>query len=142
MNINYTSLTDGPKDDAAITGQTSSAANGVDNHGLHPDLVRPQISVLRPNTMVVTATTPFTLAKRSVFLRHFAKELENANGLSTINTMVQLCSRTMSLHHDKDSRKQAPTTYDVLRQPLILPRSLAYDKKRVQDSKQSGKHHY
>lgn len=142
MDVKYRSL-DGPKNDAGVFsgGEVpDSQGHEADNPGPHPQLLAPHITVLRPNTMVVTATTEYTVAKRDVFLRHFAKELENADGMTTINTMVQLSSRAMSLHHDEDSRKQAPTTYDVLRQPVVLPRSVALDTKRVQDpQQQSGK---
>lgn len=146
INIPYRSLVDGPQKDSIPPNQnavgTNNPANVEDNHGLHPDLLKSHISVLRPNTMVVTATTEFTVAKRSVFLRHFAKELENANGQETINSMVQLCSRTMSLHHDEDSRRQAPTTYDLLRQPVYLPRSVALDKKRIEDTRKKSEYIY
>ena len=92
------------------------------------------ISVLRPNTMVVTATAEYHKATRKIFLTHFAHQLEYADGMKTINSMVQLCSKSMSLHTDEDSRRQAPLTHDLLRQPLILPLAAAFDRKQVVES--------
>ena len=79
------------------------------------------IRFYRPNTMVVMATTEYTSAKRIVFFKHLAIELEFADGRTTLNSMIQQCSRSMSLSEDEECRRQAPLTYDLFRQTLILP---------------------
>ena len=97
------------------------------------------INFRRPNTLVVMATTEYSWAHRGVFFKHLAQELEYSDGISTINSMVQQCSKTMSLDEDEESRRQSPVMYDRLRQPLILPRAKAFDDKQLQDPRnQSG----
>lgn len=81
------------------------------------------IRFYRPNTMVVLATTEFTSAKREIFFKHLASQFEFANGVTTINSMVQQSSKWMSLDEDEESRRQAPLTYDLMRQTLILPKA-------------------
>lgn len=95
------------------------------------------ISIDRANTLVVTATAESYYATRKYFFKYMARQLEQSDGITTINSMVQLCSKAMSMHMDGDCRRQAPLTYDLLRQPLILPRAAADDWKQIQDTGQS-----
>ena len=94
------------------------------------------ITVTRENTMVVTASAAYHPAVRKYFFKYFAQQLEQSDGLTTLCAMVQLSSKAMSLHDDARVRRQAPTVSSVLRQPLILPRAAAFDKKKVQQYKQ------
>lgn len=89
--------------------------------------------------MLVAATAESYYATRSYFLKHMAKLLEDVDGETTFNRIVQLCSRDMSLHPEEECRKQAPATYELLRQPLVLPRSAAYQKKQVEKASEPGK---
>lgn len=128
ISINYkSSMPDSPDSDAGPHGQPpgNSTWDVVPYmHGIH-------ISVLRPNTIVITATAEYHKATRKIFMSHFASQMERSDGVKTINSMVQLCSKTMSLDTDVDSRRQAPLTYDLLRQPLILPLAAAYDRMKL-----------
>lgn len=127
---------DSPNQDAETGGNLSPGASTWEvvpyMYGLH-------ISVLRPNTMVVTATAEYHTATRQIFLTHFSRQLEYADGVTTVNSMVQLCSKSMSLHTDVNSRRQAPLTYDLLRQPLVLPIAAAFEKKKLEPLHRSGR---
>lgn len=97
------------------------------------------ISVMRANTMVVTSAAAFHSAARIYFFKYFAQQLEQSDGITTVSSMVQLCSKAMSLHSDPDIRRQVPAEYTLLTQPLILPRAAAFDRKKIQEhGHQSG----
>ena len=141
LNTQYR-ITDGPNKDAPIpsfenraAGQDDEQANSR-SRALIP--FNSHVSVLRPNTMVVTATAEYHQATRIYFFKYMAHQLELADGMTSINMMVQLCSKRMSLHNNDECRAQAPTTYDVLRQPLILPLSASYEKRQLQQRNQSS----
>ena len=94
-------------------------------------LYKCHIKVKRPNTVVYTATADSYYATRAYFLKHMVKQLEDADGKTTFDTMVQLCSRDMSFHPEEECRNQAPMTYGLMRQPLILPPSNAHLSKQI-----------
>ena len=95
------------------------------------------IIVARENTMVVTASAAYNPALRKYFFKYFAHQLEQSDGITSVSTMVQLSSKAMSLHDDVSVRHQAPAVSSLMRQPLILPRAAAFDKKKVQQ-RQAG----
>ena len=87
------------------------------------------ITFYRANTMLVMATAEGTYAKRDVFMKYLAGQLEFANGMTPVSSMIELCSKEMSFSKDELTRPQAPFTYSMMRQPLILP---AAKKKQLQ----------
>lgn len=130
-------MTDAPQADAAPTTSGTSQANRPNNETNNSTgeqrttHMHTHITMQRQNTYVVAATAERHSATRKYFLKFMGEQIEQADGITSISNMVQLCSKRMSFDMDEDCRQQAPQGYDLLRQPLILPRSLAFDKKQV-----------
>ena len=88
-----------------------------------------QIIVKRPNTAVISATPPSFSAFRQLFLFFMAQQFRQADGETTLESMVNSCSRMMSQQSDVLYRAQAPSLQSVMRNNLILPKALMYDNK-------------
>lgn len=98
-----------------------------------------QIIVSRPNTSVIAATAAYHSASRKYFLKYMAEQLEQADGVTNIDSMVQLCSKRMTFDMNEECRGQAPTAYSLLRQPLILPQAPSFVKTLLKVNPRNGK---